>query len=54
MGFLQNTTDLTPHFMKLNVFIVIKNDSILFEEYWDEYSSDSLSNSFSIKNIINK
>lgn len=29
-------------------FLVVKQDSILFEQYWDGYSSDSLSNSFSI------
>jgi CubicO group peptidase (beta-lactamase class C family) len=28
--------------------MVIQNDSILFEEYWHGYSSDSLSNSFSM------
>ena len=29
-------------------FLVIKNDSILFERYWNGYSADSASNSFSI------
>ena len=28
--------------------MVIKNDSILFEEYWHGYSSDTMSNSFSV------
>ncbi|MBU45864.1 MAG: serine hydrolase [Flavobacteriales bacterium] len=28
--------------------MVIKNDSIVFEEYWDGYSSDTMSNSFSM------
>ena len=29
-------------------YVVIKNDSIIFEEYWNGYSSDSSSNSFSM------
>ena len=29
-------------------FIVIKNDSIVFEEYWYGYSADSMSNSYSM------
>ena len=29
-------------------FIVIKNDSILFEKYFDGYNNSSLSNSFSV------
>lgn len=34
-------------------FVVIKNDSICFEAYWDGYSETSLSNSFSVaKSII--
>lgn len=44
-----------PHFiqelndsLQTTAFIVIQNDSVLFEEYWLGYSSDSLSNSFSI------
>ena len=34
--------------LETTVFMVIQNDSILFEEYWHGYSSDSLSNSFSM------
>ena len=34
--------------LQTTAFIVIQNDSILFEEYWYGYSSDSLSNSFSM------
>ena len=30
--------------------MVIKNDSIVFEEYWSGYSSDTMSNSFSMPN----
>ena len=33
-------------------FLVIKNDSILHEEYWDGYSDHSLSNSFSMGKTI--
>lgn len=34
-------------------FVVIKDDSICFEEYWDGYHEASLSNSFSVaKSII--
>lgn len=29
-------------------FLVIKNDSIIFEEYWDGYNENSLTNSFSM------
>ena len=29
-------------------FMVIKNDSIIFEEYWHGYSADSMSNSYSM------
>lgn len=34
-------------------FLVVKNDSIRYEEYWDNYDASSLSNSFSMaKSII--
>jgi len=34
-------------------YLVIKDDSILYEEYWDRYSEKSLSNSFSMaKSVI--
>lgn len=29
-------------------FLVIKNDSITYEEYWDDYNENSLTNSFSV------
>ena len=45
----------TPDFLsKINdsletvAFMIIVNDSIQFEKYWDGYSSDTMSNSFSI------
>ena len=33
-------------------FLVIKNDSILYEQYWDNYVQNSLSNSFSVSKSI--
>ena len=38
---------------KTKSFLVIKNDSILFEKYYDGYDQNSISNSFSVaKSII--
>jgi len=37
---------------KTKSFLVIKNDSILFEKYFDGYSKNSLSNSFSVAKSI--
>ena len=34
--------------LETTAFMIIKNDSILFEKYWYGYSEDSLSNSFSM------
>ena len=54
-----NQIEETEVLKKLNqeretkAFIVIKNDSILFEKYFDGYNNSSLSNSFSVtKSII--
>lgn len=33
-------------------FLVIKNDSVLYEQYWDNYVQNSLSNSFSVSKSI--
>ena len=33
-------------------FLVIKNDSVLYEQYWDNYVHNSLSNSFSVAKSI--
>lgn len=33
-------------------FLVVQNDSILYEQYWDGYSDESLSNSFSMAKSI--
>ena len=49
-----NNTDLPDYIKEVNdslettAFMVIQNDSIIFEEYWYEYSADSASNSFSM------
>jgi CubicO group peptidase (beta-lactamase class C family) len=42
--------ELTEKFsrQKTVAFLVIKNDSLKFEEYWDDYDQRSFSNSFSI------
>ena len=37
---------------KSAAFLVIKNDSILYEEYWDNYSRNSSTNSFSVAKSI--
>lgn len=37
---------------KTTSFVVIQNDSLLYEEYWDGYSDTSLSNSFSMAKSI--
>jgi CubicO group peptidase (beta-lactamase class C family) len=53
------TTTLSPHHqayleeIKTAAYLVIKNDQILFEKYWDEYSDTVPTNSFSVaKSII--
>ena len=33
-------------------YIIIQNDSIIYEEYWDDYNENSLSNSFSASKSI--
>lgn len=38
--------------LKTVAFLVIRNKKILFEKYWDGYSADSKSNSFSVANSI--
>lgn len=38
--------------LKTVALVVIKNDSLLFEKYWDDYSDSSLSNSFSVAKSI--
>lgn len=54
-----NKKQLTPELRKTLeeyqsvAFLVVQNDSIRYEEYWDNYSANSLSNSFSMaKSII--
>lgn len=43
--------DTLDHY-KTIAFLVIKNDSITYEEYWDGYGIDSYSNSFSAAKSI--
>ena len=47
-----NKTNKTLHAeiekYKPAAFLVIKNDSIVYEEYWDKYNENSLTNSFSM------
>ena len=38
--------------LKTVAVLVIKNDSLLFEKYWDSYSDSSYSNSFSVAKSI--
>ncbi len=33
-------------------YLIIRNDSILYEEYWDDYGTESLSNSFSMAKTV--
>ena len=53
-----NKKSLTPELRtaleeyKTVAFLVVKNDSIQYEEYWDSYSESSLSNSFSMAKSI--
>lgn len=47
-GYLKDSLDN----YKSVAFVVIKNDSILFEKYWETYNDSSLSNSFSMAKTI--
>ncbi len=53
-----NDRPLTPRLEKLLTdfktvsFVVVKEDSIVFEKYWDGYGESSLSNSFSMAKTI--
>ena len=38
--------------LETGALLVIRNDSIVFEEYWDEFSADGLSGSFSVAKSI--
>jgi len=41
---------LEPHFADMGTiaYVIVKNDSLLHEQYWDNYGPDSYSNSFSM------
>ena len=53
-----NKTKLSEDFRSLLeryhsiAFLILKNDSVAYEEYWDGYNADSYSNSFSITKSI--
>lgn len=55
---LYNKTKLSSEFKKYLAetqtiaFLVLKNDSVYYEEYWDGYDANSLSNSFSAAKSI--
>jgi CubicO group peptidase (beta-lactamase class C family) len=38
--------------LESRAFLIIKNDSILFEKYWDDYNEKSISNSFSMGKTV--
>lgn len=46
-----NWRDTLEHYQTI-AYLVIQNDSILYEEYWDDYGSESYSNSFSAAKSI--
>ena len=37
---------------KTRAFIVMKNDTLLYEEYWDQHNENSVSNSFSVAKTV--
>lgn len=53
-----NKLQLSPELNELHedlesiAFLIVKDDSILYEQYWDGYSDESLSNSFSMAKSI--
>lgn len=53
-----NKQKLSPNFSEYNkewetkAFLVIKNDTLLFEKYWDNHTATSLSNSFSAAKTV--
>lgn len=53
-----NKTEIPKRFlarmmiMRTSAFLAIKNDSIIYEQYWLNYNQDSLMNSFSVSKTI--
>ncbi len=47
----QNERDTLEYYQTI-AFLVIQNDSILYEEYWDNYNNESITNSFSMAKSI--
>ena len=51
----KNLTDTLTALLEANksvAFLIVKNDSICFEKYWEDYGQQSLSNSFSMAKSI--
>jgi len=49
---LTDTLEAVHQRLESVAFLIIKNDSVKYEQYWDGYSSSSLSNSFSMAKTI--
>jgi CubicO group peptidase (beta-lactamase class C family) len=53
-----NKVDLPAELQQLHeqlqsvAFLIVRNDSLLYEQYWDGYSEESISNSFSVAKSI--
>jgi CubicO group peptidase (beta-lactamase class C family) len=58
ISYLYNKKNISPQFRNVLegsssvAFLVIKQDSLLYEEYWDGYSENSFSSSFSVAKSI--
>jgi CubicO group peptidase (beta-lactamase class C family) len=48
---LKSERDTLEHYKSI-AYLIIQNDSIIYEEYWDEYNESSLSNSFSVSKSV--
>jgi CubicO group peptidase (beta-lactamase class C family) len=51
---IQPNIDLRKKLELINTtsLVVVRNDSLLYEEYWDDYNSQTISNSFSVAKSI--
>ncbi|MBK9415447.1 MAG: hypothetical protein IPN61_18865 [Bacteroidetes bacterium] len=49
---LNENTEATLTANESVAYLVIKNDSIVHEEYWDHASANTLSNSFSVAKVL--
>jgi len=50
-GLTKTLSDTLEHYKSV-AFVIIRNDSILYEKYWEGYGRDSYSNSFSMAKSI--